>query len=50
MKAASGSPGFKLPGEPGTSRMAQHRLVEGTADAVADPSGNRDESERDGEG
>lgn len=46
MKTASGSPGFKLPGEPGTTRMAQHRLVEGTTDALADPPGNRHQFER----
>lgn len=46
MKTASGSPGLKLPGEPGTTRMAQHRLVEGTTDALADPPGNCHQSER----
>lgn len=45
MKTASGSPGLKLPGEPGTTRMAQHRLVEGTTDALADPPGDRNQPE-----
>lgn len=50
MKTASGSPGSKLPGEPGTTWMAKHRMVEGSADVVADPSSHGDEFKRAGEG
>lgn len=50
MKTASGSPGSKLPGEPGTTWMAKHRLVESTTDVVADSSSHGDEFKRVGEG
>jgi len=36
MKAASGSPGSQLPGEPGASHVADRRLVESGSDALAD--------------
>jgi len=36
MKAASGSPGPELPGEPGAGRVAGRRLVAGRPDALAD--------------
>jgi len=45
MKAASGSPGFELPGEPDAGRVADCRLVAGRSDALSDPSNDGRESE-----
>lgn len=43
MKAASGSPGPELPGEPGADNVAGRRLVESGSDALTDPPSNSDE-------
>ena len=45
MKAASGSPGFELPGEPDAGRVADRRLVAGCSDALPDPPNDGRESE-----
>lgn len=37
MKAAPGSPGLELPGEPNADRVADRRLVAGSPDALSDP-------------
>lgn len=45
MKAAPGSPGFELPGEPDAGRVADCRLVAGRSDALPDPPNDGRESE-----
>lgn len=37
MKAAPGSPGLELPGEPNAGRVADRRLVASSPDALSDP-------------
>lgn len=47
MKAAPGSPGLKLPGEPDAGRMAGCRLVAGSPDALSDlPNDGREPEHR----
>lgn len=45
MKTASGSPGSELPGEPGTSYMADRGLVASSPDAVPNPANDGREPE-----
>lgn len=47
MKAAPGSPGPELPGEPDAGRVADRRLVAGGPDALPDPAdGGREPEHR----